>query len=112
MRGQVSPLLDLADGVREALGGLDRTDGDTRASGGEWTEGNHGVPPEVHRLLDAGPVILDGAFGGNRLTAVRNAAVVTVAACAAMAPHTLARGEYERDLPVLLDTIDHALTTP
>ncbi|MYW06741.1 hypothetical protein [Streptomyces sp. SID3343] len=51
-------------------------------------------------------------FGGNRLGPVRNAAVAAAAACAAMAPESIARGECERNLPVLLDTIDHALTTP
>lgn len=112
VRGQTNPLLDLADAVRAALAGLDPADGDVRGPGGVWSEGAYGVPAEVRRGLHAGAAVLDGPFGGNRLGPARNAAILAVVACAVMAPDALPWGEYERDLPVLLDTIDHALTTP
>ncbi|MFD5907029.1 hypothetical protein ACFWHG_36795 [Streptomyces microflavus] len=112
MRGRPNPLLDLADGVEQALSGLDPYDTDERDwESGEITSGYGGVPPEVREQLWEGGSVFAGASGGNRLSPAETAAVLTVATAVRLAADIHGFGYYERDLPVLCRAIDYAVAS-
>ena len=118
-RGQTNPLLDLAETVEKVLASLDPGDSGHWAtdSRGGWIEGDFGVPEELLDRLDPyASVGLTGYTGfddadhwhGNQLPVEDIATVMVVVGCARMAVDTLAN-HFERDLPKLARTIDHAL---